>query len=305
MKLYFHFDDCSLPAFTKIIHVEEGETLRGVISSFLDYYTSKHGVKIDVSHIFVSRDSVKKELKLDSRCKVLGLKEKDDVHVKRSPENKKAEVKDLYSSIREEAMAKAEQLMAERNLRGARAIYQRILEVDTGIDNVKALCQLSRIWLDAGKGDNALELAQKALGLSAKGRSLPLQLIGEAYLILGHHELAVTHLQESETKEAAFILAKALHEYAVSLAPTDELYSQQLHQRCSGHVMGIVEKDSDSWEGLFWYSQLALDQGLVEDSIRVALRLLVRRKDSTDIKHLLADGVSSPDGLEILIRELP
>jgi tetratricopeptide (TPR) repeat protein len=210
----------------------------------------------------------------------------------------------LYSSIREEAMAKAEQLMAERNYSGARAIYQQILEVDTGIDNVKALCQLSRIWLDAGKGDKALELAQKALGLSAKDRSLPLQLIGEAYLILGQHELAVTHLEDSETKMAAFILAKALHEYAVSLAPTDELYSQQVHQRCAGHVMEIVEKDSDSWEGLFWYSQLALDQGLVEDSIRVALRLLVRRKDSTDIKHLLANGISSPDGFEILIKEL-
>lgn len=53
-------------------------------------------------------------------------------------------------------------------------------------------------------------------------------------------------------------------------------------------VMEVLGRHEDQSDALSLYAQIAFDQGLVKDAVKVALRLLVRKPGDSEAKALLA-----------------
>ena len=54
-------------------------------------------------------------------------------------------------------------------------------------------------------------------------------------------------------------------------------------------VMSVVEPERTHFEGLLLYAKIAYDRGLIEDAVRVLLRLIMQKQEHEDVKRYLAD----------------
>ena len=54
-------------------------------------------------------------------------------------------------------------------------------------------------------------------------------------------------------------------------------------------VMTVVEPERTHFEGLLLYARIAYDRGLMEDAVRVLLRLIMQKQEHEDVKRYLAD----------------
>ena len=80
--------------------------------------------------------------------------------------------------------------------------------------------------------------------------------------------------------------------------------ARQLHQRCVQVVADLVAQDDTYWEHLYMYATLALEQGMLADAVRVALRLLTVRTADPGVRALLARCLALPQGVQMLLDEL-
>ncbi|KAG1659786.1 hypothetical protein FOA52_015887 [Chlamydomonas sp. UWO 241] len=94
------------------------------------------------------------------------------------------------------ALTKADAALAARNTRGALAIYQQVLALLPGSPCLHA--KVARLWLEAGRGQHALDSARAAVASAPelKGSDL-LQLLGEAHLAAGNATEGVAALDSA------------------------------------------------------------------------------------------------------------
>lgn len=53
-------------------------------------------------------------------------------------------------------------------------------------------------------------------------------------------------------------------------------------------VMAVLAQDDSHWEGLLMYATIALERGLVEDALKVSLKLVTQRQHDNSVRSLLA-----------------
>ncbi|PNH11189.1 E3 ubiquitin-protein ligase [Tetrabaena socialis] len=223
----------------------------------------------------------------------------------------------------------AEEAAAAQSFRGAAEVLQQALLLPAGAAMAQSTrVRLARLWLGAGNAAAAVRWALQA----AEGRpedAEVLELAGDC-LRLGrrpreaaeHYQSALEVLEESQAYGAAPLdaseLARAQLRLRLSLAAClyDIPGSTSTPSQGSGTtsydnqdlaaslVMSALEQEPASWDALRLYGRIALDRGMQDDALRVALRLVVQRPSHAGAKGLLAECLQDDAGCGLLYQEL-
>ncbi|KAG2488055.1 hypothetical protein HYH03_013359 [Edaphochlamys debaryana] len=233
---------------------------------------------------------------------------------------------------------RAEASAAQQQYRGAAETLQQALILvpdPASAPHVATLLRLARLWLAAGNPGAGLPWAlaaveaapEQADGLEAAGDCL--REAGRPQEAAVHYQAALELLEEAgdggETggeqggqntgtrtgsgsgpadgseQQLRLRLALATCLYDTPGATTPPYDNQDL---AASLVMAVLEADGGNWEALRLYGRIAMDRGIRDDALRVALRIAVQRPGHAGAKQLLARCLADEEGCRLLFEEL-
>ncbi|EFJ52545.1 hypothetical protein VOLCADRAFT_116030 [Volvox carteri f. nagariensis] len=223
----------------------------------------------------------------------------------------------------------AEELVAQLHYRGAGDILQQALLLvpePTSPAHVATLVRLARMWLSAGNPKAAVLWALRAAKQSP-GDPEVLELAGDCLREGGRpreaaaqYQSALEALQEGNGEENGAVkgttdqvsaASGALLRLRLSLAaclaavPGSSISPPYNNQDLAASlVMAVLERDPGHWEALRLYARIALDRGLREDALKVALRLVVGQPKHRGAKALLSECLPDEASCQPLYDEL-
>ncbi|GLC38231.1 hypothetical protein PLESTB_001084900 [Pleodorina starrii] len=226
---------------------------------------------------------------------------------------------------------RAEEAAAQLHYRGAGEILQQALHLvpePSSPTHIATLMRLARLWLSAGNPGAAVPWALRAAQQRPQDPGV-LELAGDCLREGGRpreaaaqYQSALEALQEGRDgeelgKQAStradadsaassppllrlrLSLAACLAALPGSISPP---YDNQ--DLAASLVMAVLEAEPGHWEALALYARIALERGLREDALRVALRLVVGRPKHAGGKALLAECLKDEAGCRQLYDEL-
>eukprot|EP00210_Caulerpa_lentillifera_P000869 g840.t1 len=306
MKIYAHVE--TTKPCTLIIHTVHRSTIDDLKLEVLKKYEAKQGQKLSPSEVQVNnkyKKPIEGALKVDNY-----FDELDDVFIvpkttKASLVNKEMTPKAtsrLSDTVMEDLLTKGKQESVKSHFKTASDCYEKILA--NCPSNKEALVSLIQLWIKIGRPNVVEKWSDEAL----KYYSTDLDVIIEA----GKLKHACKDYEESSQlfNKALDLMKKkdcGVHKLKdVQILAANSMYflggvweapSVQL-------VMSVVEPERTHFEGLLLYAKIALNRGLIQDAVRVLLRLIVQQKEHEEIKQLLADCFENEESLEFVFEEL-
>ncbi|GIL62031.1 hypothetical protein Vafri_16345 [Volvox africanus] len=220
----------------------------------------------------------------------------------------------------------ADGLVAQMHYRGAGEVLQQALLLvpePSSPTHIATLLRLARLWLSVGNAGTAVQWALRAAKSRPEDPEV-LELAGDCLREGGHpreaalqYQSALEALQEAEGKEEGrspqaaianespqvlrlrLSLAACLAVLPGSIMPP---YDNQ--DVAASLVMAVLERDQGHWDAQRLYARMALDRGLREDALKVALRLVVARPKHSGAKALLAECLQDEASCLMLYEEL-
>ncbi|KAF5830656.1 hypothetical protein DUNSADRAFT_14221 [Dunaliella salina] len=206
-------------------------------------------------------------------------------------------------------LACATSAVQAKNFQLAAELYGQVLSFSPG--HSEALEALGCVWLkharQPARAQPYLEQLANSQPKSSASGSRAHELLGDCLLALGAAPKALQAYNRalsaamdvgaelSRQQDLQIAVARAMH------AQVDQPVMQDL---ASQLVMNVLGANEMHFGGLELYATIAEEQGLYEDALRVALRLVIVQRHHPTLRALLARRLQAPGGLQALYAEL-
>ncbi|GIL81406.1 hypothetical protein Vretimale_1051 [Volvox reticuliferus] len=212
----------------------------------------------------------------------------------------------------------ADELIARMHYRGAGEVLKQALLLvpePSSPTHVATLLRLARLWLSAGNAGTAVQWALRAAKHRPEDPEV-LELAGDCLREGGHpreaalqYQSALDALQEAEGKGEEdwgpqFLRLRLSLAACLAVLPGSIMPPYDNQDVAASLVMAVLERDQGHWDAQRLYARMALDRGLREDALKVALRLVVARPKHSGAKALLAECLQDEASCLMLYDEL-
>uniref|UniRef100_A0A7S3VKU9 Uncharacterized protein n=1 Tax=Dunaliella tertiolecta TaxID=3047 RepID=A0A7S3VKU9_DUNTE len=312
-KFYLHLQD-QHGTSTKVIRLnEDGCQLRTLQECTINAFPHVKGQALQAYTLV--HEERKKPLPLDE-C-TAKVKHLDDVFLELIPQHSNnASTAPTTQSTPPADPAAARPLLAyaasaiqASNFQLAAELYEQVLSITPG--HFEALEALACLWLKhARQPARALPYLEQLASSQLKGSGVGTrahEMLGDCLLALGAAPKALQAYNRalsaamdmgaelSRQQDLQVAMARAMH------AQDDQPMMKDL---ASQLVMNVLGANEMHFGGLELYATIAEEQGLYEDALRVALRLVIVQKEHPGVRALLARRLQAPGGLQALYAEL-